>query len=127
MGRAEIIKLVERYFAAVDAEDFPELRSTLTDDCIFSVETHGVVLEGVPEISGMFERLWSGHTSVQHKDFSHVVDPSHNQVASQFKVVNTELDGALTHKSNCNFFEVRGNQFSRIKVYMAGTNTLMNV
>jgi len=127
MGRPEMIKLVERYFSAVDAEDFPELRSTLRNDCIFSVETHGVVLEGVPEIAGMFERLWSGHTSVQHKDFSHVVDLSQDWVASQFKVVNTELDGALTHKSNCNFFEVRANQFSRIKVYMAGTNTLLSV
>lgn len=38
------IALVERYFAAVDAEDLPGVLATLAKDCVFTVETHGVRL-----------------------------------------------------------------------------------
>ncbi|NBR41057.1 MAG: nuclear transport factor 2 family protein, partial [Alphaproteobacteria bacterium] len=52
---------VLRYFRGVDDEDIDLLLSTLTPDCVFSVETHGVKLTGHAEITGMFERLWSHH------------------------------------------------------------------
>ncbi len=124
MTSEEQIALVERYFTAVDAEDLPALLGTLSPDCIFTVETHGVRLQGLAEISGMFERLWSDHKAVRHHKFTHVPDPAGGRIASRFQVENTELDGSLTHKSNCNFFEVNGERFSSIAVYMAGPNTL---
>ena len=124
MGRDELVALVERYFASVDGEDFDILRSTLTDNCIFTVETHGIELNGIDAIASMFDRLWSDHASVHHTDFTHVSDPNGDRIASRFTVVNTELNGDLTYKSNCNFFEVDGDRFSRISVYMAGSNTL---
>ena len=124
MQRDELTALVERYFASVDGEDFETLRSTLTEDCVFSVETHGIELKGIDAIAEMFERLWADHEAVQHKDFTHVPDPQSGRIASRFTVVNTELNGDLTYKSNCNFFEVDGDRFSRVAVYMAGPNTL---
>jgi len=124
MNRDELVGLVERYFGAVDGEDFDVLRSTLTDDCVFTVETHGVELVGIPAIERMFRKLWDDHASVQHKDFTHVPATGDGRVASRFTVVNTEHDGSLTHKSNCNFFELRGDRFSAVAVYMAGANTL---
>jgi hypothetical protein len=124
MTRDELVGLVEKYFGAVDGEDFEVLRAVLTADCVFSVETHGIELTGIDAIEGMFRKLWGDHASVQHKDFTHVPDVQDRRVASQFTVVNTEHDGSLTHKSNCNFFEVRGDQFSTVAVYMAGANTL---
>ena len=124
MQRDELTTLVEKYFSSVDGEDFDTLRSTLTDDCVFSVETHGIELHGIHAIAGMFDRLWSDHEAVQHKDFTHVPDPEGGRIASRFTVVNTELNGDLTYKSNCNFFEVEGDRFSRVAVYMAGPNTL---
>ena len=118
------IALVKRYFAAVDGEDLEAALATLTDDCVFSVETHGVVLTGHAEIAGMFRRLWSNHRAVRHVDFRFVPDPSGHRIAAQFQVENTELDGSLTHKSNCNVFDLDGNRFSRVAVYMSGPNTL---
>jgi len=120
----ELVALVERYFGAVDGEDFDTLRAVLADDCVFSVETHGVELHGIAAIEGMFRKLWADHKSVQHKDFTHVPDEKGGRIASQFTVVNTEHDGSLTYKSNCNFFEVQGDRFNRVAVYMAGPNTL---
>ena len=124
MDSTAMIALVERYFAAVDAEDLPAVLATLSPDCVFTVETHGVRLEGHDEITGMFNRLWSNHAGVRHLDFAHVPAPDHARIASQFRVENTEQDGSLTHKSNCNFFTIDGDRFKTVAVYMAGPNTL---
>lgn len=124
MDACQQIALVERYFAAVDAQDLQEVLSTLSHDCVFTVETHRVGLRGHAEISGMFRRLWAQHRSVSHGAFVHVPDPAAGRIASRFKVVNVALDGREHHKSNCNFFEVAGGKFTRVAVYMAGENTL---
>lgn len=124
MKRQEMIDLVRHYFAGVDGEDSAAMGATLTDDCVFTVETHGVRLQGHAAIEGMFKRLWDSHGSVEHKDFVYVADPEDGRIAARFTVVNTHHDGALTHKSNCNFFEIRDGKFSRVAVYMAGENTL---
>lgn len=115
---------VLRYFKAVDQEDIESLLGTLSEDCVFRVETHGVELIGHDAIRGMFERLWSAHAAVRHEDFHHVTEPEKGRIASQFRVVNTHHDGGLTYKSNCNFFTVRDEKFSAISVYMTGDNTL---
>ena len=124
MSRDAQIDLVRRYFEAVDAEDLSTLLDTLRRDCVFTVETHGVRLEGLDAISDMFRRLWANHRAVRHHAFVYVTDPEHNRVAARFQVENTETDGSLTHKSNCNFFEIIDGRFSAIAVYMAGPNTL---
>jgi ketosteroid isomerase-like protein len=124
MGADEQIDLVERYFAAVDGEDLPGVRAVLAPDCVFTVETHGVRLEGHDEISGMFHRLWGNHAAVRHHAFVHVPDPSGGRIASRFAVENTESDGSVTRKSNCNFFEISQGKFRAVAVYMAGPNTL---
>lgn len=125
-----MIDLAERYFAAIDAEDFAAVAATLTADCVFSVETHGVRLEGHDAIRGMLERLWAGHAAVRHEDFVHVAAEADRdgdgvgRIATRFSVVNTRHDGGVEHKSNCNFFEIRDGRFARVAVYMAGENTL---
>lgn len=124
MKQHELIDLVERYFAAVDREDFPAVGATLTADCVFTVETHGVELRGLDEIEAMFRRLWADHAAVRHHDFVHVAAPGDGRIATRFAVVNSHHDGSSTRKSNCNFFEVRDGRFSRVAVYMAGENTV---
>ncbi len=127
MTENEMIDLVRRYFDGVDKEDFAAVNATLTDDCVFTVETHGVNLQGREEIKGMFMRLWDNHTSVRHQDFVYVPAPNDDRIAVRFAVVNTDRDGNLTHKSNCNFFEICDGRFGRVAVYMAGENTLNSV
>ena len=124
MTKDEQIDLVKRYFAAVDAEDLSGVLSTLAGDCAFSVETHNISLEGHEAISGMLRRLWTNHKAVRHLDFVCVPDPEAGRIAARFKVENTEFDGSVTRKSNCNFFETSAGKFSAIAVYMAGANTL---
>ena len=120
----ELISLVQEYFAGVDGEDLNKVLSTLTEDCRFSVETHNVELTGHEEIKGMLKRLWRNHSAVRHQAFPFVPFAEQGRVAAQFKVTNTLRDGSEAHKSNCNFFVLRGDRFDSVAVYMAGENTL---
>lgn len=119
-----MIDLVDRYFRGVDQMDFGAISATLTEDCVFTVETHAVRLQGHGDIENMFRRLWRNHQAVRHEKFTYVPAPASGRIAVRFSVVNTLHDGSKRYKSNCNFFETRGGRFSQIAVYMAGENTL---
>ena len=126
MTKQQIIDLVERYFQGVDAMDYGVIAETLDSECIITVETHGARFQGFAEIERMFRRLWDDHAAVSHRNFVFVPDPDEGRIAARFAVVNTHHDGSETHKSNCNFFEIRDGRFCRIAVYMAGDNTLIS-
>lgn len=116
--------LVLKYFKAVDEENISSVLDTLTEDCVFSIETHGIKLVGHDEITSMFKRLWKNHASVEHKDFYFVKDAMKNQVAVRFQVINILHNDQIISKSNCNFFTLKDGIFSEVRVYMAGENTL---
>ena len=116
--------LVLKYFKGVDEENISSVLDTLTEDCVFSIETHGIKLVGHDEITSMFKRLWKNHTSVEHKDFYFVKDAMKNQVAVRFQVINILHNDQIISKSNCNFFTLKDGIFSEVRVYMAGENTL---
>lgn len=120
----EMIELVRTYFGAVDNGNLEGVLATLSLDCKFTVETHGVELSGHGELRGMYERLWRNHASMVHDQMRFVPDAASGRIAAQFRVVNQEHDGSTTYKSNCNFFDVEYGRFSRVAVYMAGDTTL---
>jgi len=116
--------LVLEYFKGVDEENISSILDTLTEDCVFSIETHGIKLIGHDEITSMFKRLWKNHASVEHKNFYFVKDAIKNQVAVRFQVINILHNDQIISKSNCNFFTLKDGIFSEVRVYMAGENTL---
>lgn len=117
-------EMVLKYFRGVDDEDIDLIFETLSKDCLFNVETHGVSLKGHDQISGMFERLWSHHAWVKHDQFHFVEDSSGEDIAVRFQVTNQLHDGSLVYKSNCNFFTLKDGKFTEVRVYMTGENTL---
>ena len=122
MSRLE--HMVLTYFRGVDEQDLDLIFETLAPNCAFSVETHGIKLNGHEDIRGMFDRLWSHHAAVRHDQF-HFVDAGNGaDIAVRFRVTNTLPDGSLVHKSNCNFFMAKDGMFTEVRVYMAGENTL---
>ena len=116
--------LVLQYFKGVDEEDISAILTTLTKDCVFSIETHKIKLIGHEEITSMFKRLWKNHRSVEHKEFYFVKDHISNRIAVRFQVKNVLHNDQIVLKSNCNFFTLKNGIFSEVRVYMAGENTL---
>ncbi len=124
LDSAELVALVERYFASVDRMDIDATLACFEPDATFTIATFDTVYRGRDTgIRGMFERLNSRYSRVWHGNFDHVVQTP-NRVASQFRVENTMLDGSLRVKNNCNFFSVRGARFESVQVYMSGDNSL---
>ena len=121
---SELKDRVIDYFRGVDTQDIQLILSTLTSDCYFAVETHGVSMHGSKAISQMFERLWANHQWVKHDQFEWVICKSEEAIAVRFQVTNKLLNGQLVNKSNCNFFNCTQGLFSEVRVYMAGENTL---
>ena len=119
-----IKKLINAYFRGVDEKDINGVLGTLQIDCLFSIETHGIKLQGHNQISEMLHRLWENHQWVLHDQFHYVEDASALEVAVRFQVTNKLRSNQVVFKSNCNFFTVKENKFSHIRVYMAGENTL---
>lgn len=117
-------EMVCEYFKGVDTHDLECIFGTLAEDCVFTVETHQIRLQGREQITQMFLRLWESHRSVQHSQFSFITDTNLGRVAVQFKVTNRLHDGSLVFKSNCNFFVMKDGFFNSVNVYMAGANTL---
>ena len=117
-------QMVIDYFNFVDSENLPSILELMAEDCLFNVETHGVKLQGINQISTMFERLWSNHEWVKHDKFEWVEGSLDQDIAVRFKVTNKLHDGTLVNKSNCNFFTLQNGLFSTVRVYMAGVNTL---
>ena len=125
LTESRLIEMAEGYFAAVDAKDVDAALGWLTADCVFTVETDGLVHRGRDgAIKGMFERLFARYAAVWHGNFRHVVDVGNGTIACQFDVRNTGHDGALHTKRNANFFIADGGRFARISVYMSGENAL---
>lgn len=125
MSNANLMKgLVLSYFTGVDTKNFKEIKATLNENCRLTVATHDIELKGYHEIETMFLNLWNNHLKVEHTDFKFMTDVENNKIAAQFKVINTELDGQIQRKSNCNFFVIKDNKFEMITIYMAGKNTL---
>jgi ketosteroid isomerase-like protein len=124
MSAQTLRDVVLTYFIGVDTQDIEMIFKTLSDDCVFKVETHGVELVGRAAITGMFERLWARHEWVRHDQFYFVEDKNGNDIAARFQVTNKMHDGALVHKSNCNFFTAKDGLFTEVRVYMTGENTL---
>ena len=117
-------QMVTDYFHFVDSENLPSILELMAEDCSFNVETHGVKLQGLNQISAMFQRLWDNHEWVKHYQFEWVEGKLDQDIAVRFQVTNKLHNGTLVNKSNCNFFTLQNGLFSTVRVYMAGVNTL---
>ena len=99
----------------------------MTVDCSFYVETHGVKLQGLNQVSTMLQRLWDKHAWVKYDQSQWVEGRLDQDIAVRFNVTNKLQDGTLVNKFNCNLFTLENGLFSTVRVYMVGLNTLNKV
>ena len=125
LDEAQLVALVESYFAAVDRKDVEGTLECFASNARFSIANHGIFYDGrVIQIRGMYERLNERYAKVWHGDFTHTVDVASQRIASRFRVENTTHQGEKLVKNNCNFFELNEGFFTAVYVYMTGENSL---
>jgi ketosteroid isomerase-like protein len=122
-AREQLAAIPASYFRAVDAKDVSAVLAHFADDATLTVQTAGVTFSGHDEIGRMFSDFFGEWDSMVHEITNIVVDPSGSKVSTE-QHVDLNRNGT-TKMHNCNFFDVNSDgQFSRVIIWMDGTNPL---
>jgi uncharacterized protein (TIGR02246 family) len=115
----------QTYFDAVDAKDVDGVLSHFAEDATLTVQTDGVTFTGAAEIRRMFTDFFEASVTIRHEIRNIVVEESAGKVATEQGYIGELRDGATNDMHNCNFFsfDAQG-KFSRVIIWMAGTNPL---
>jgi uncharacterized protein (TIGR02246 family) len=125
LTRDQLAALPESYFRAVDAKDVDGILSHFADDATLTVQTDHAVFSGVDEIRRMFTDFCESSVSILHEIKNVVVEPEARKVATEQSYIGELNDGTRNDMHNCNFFDIDADgKFSRVIIWMAGTNPL---
>ena len=125
LTRDQLAVLPDTYFKAVDAQDVDAILSHFADDATVTVQTDHAVFSGADEIRRMFTDFCGASKSIFHEIKNIVVEPEAGKVATEQSYIGELKDGTKNDMHNCNFFDVDADgKFSRVIIWMAGTNPL---
>ena len=125
LTREHLAALPASYFKAVDAKDVDAILSHFADDATLTVQTDHAVFSGADEIRRMFTDFCNGSVSIFHEIKNIVVEPESGKVATEQSYIGELVDGTKNDMHNCNFFDIDADgKFSRVIIWMAGTNPL---
>ena len=125
LTRERLAALPDTYFKAVDAKDVDAIMAHFADDATLIVQTDHAVFDGADEIRRMFTDFCDGSVSIFHEIKNIVIEPAAGKVATEQSYIGELSDGTKNDMHNCNFFDVdTDGKFSRVIIWMAGTNPL---
>ena len=125
LTREQLAALPVSYFKAVDAKDVDTIMSHFADDATLTVQTDHAVFEGAAEIRRMFDDFCGNSVSIFHEVRNIVIEPDAGKVATEQSYIGELSDGTKNDMHNCNFFDINADgQFTRVIIWMAGTNPL---
>ena len=115
----------QTYFDAVDAMDVDAVLEHFADDATLTVQTDHATFAGADEIRRMFNDFTGASVSIFHEIKNIVVEPDARKVATEQSYIGELSDGTKNDMHNCNFFDFNEDgKFSRVIIWMAGTNPL---
>ena len=125
LSREQLAALPDSYFKAVDAKDVDAIMSHFADDATLTVQTDHAVFQGAAEIRRMFDDFCGNSVSIFHEVKNIVIEPDAGKVATEQSYIGELSDGTKNDMHNCNFFDINADgQFTRVIIWMAGTNPL---
>ena len=125
LTRDQLAALPDSYFKAVDVKDVDRILSHFADDATLTVQTDHTVTSGADEIRRMFVDFCDNSVSIFHEIKNIVVEPEAGKIATEQSYIGELGDGTKNDMHNCNFFDVDSDgKFSRVIIWMAGTNPL---
>lgn len=119
--------VTKRYFDAVDNKDLQRVLDCFHEDAFIHEMTSDTKHDGRDAgVKAMFERLMSDNERIWHGNFVHTVDVESEAICSQFSVEiePKELGSEEQRYENCNRFYLKDGKFTRVYVYMSGSNLL---
>ena len=123
--RESLAAAPQTYFDAVDAMDIDGVLAHFADDATLTVQTDNVTFTGASEIRRMFADFFAASVTIRHEIRNIVVEEAAGKVATEQGYIGELTSGAKNDMHNCNFFDVdEEGKFSRVIIWMAGTNPL---
>src|SRR5438105_1576419 len=123
--RDQLAALPASYFKAVDAQDVDAIAAHFAEHATLTVQTDHVTFNGASEIRRMFSDFVGNSNSIFHEIKNIVVEEATMKVATEQSYIGELTDGTRNDMHNCNFFDVGPDgRFSRVIIWMAGTNPL---
>lgn len=125
LSREALAAAPASYFRAVDAMDVDAILEHFADDATLTVQTDHVTFTGADEIRRMFDDFTGASVSIFHEIKNIVIEPDARKVATEQSYIGELKDGTKNDMHNCNFFDFNADgKFSRVIIWMAGTNPL---
>ena len=125
LSREALAAAPASYFRAVDAMDVDAIVEHFADDATLTVQTDHVTFTGADEIRRMFNDFTGASVSIFHEIKNIVIETDARKVATEQSYIGELADGTKNDMHNCNFFDVDAEgKFSRVIIWMAGTNPL---
>ena len=119
--RDQLAAIPASYFSAVDSYDLPAVLEHFAADATLTVQTAGVTFTGHDEIGTMFTGFFADWDSMTHEITNLVVDPAASKVfdrAARGPQPHRHDEDAQLHLLR----RERGGKFSRVIIWMDGTN-----
>ena len=125
LTREQLAALPESYFKAVDAKDVDAILSHFADDATLTVQTDHAVFHGADEIRRMFTDFCGNSVSIFHEIKNIVVEPAAGKVATEQSYIGELSTGRRTTCTTAtSSTSTPTAKFSRVIIWMAGTNPL---
>lgn len=107
LTRNELIDAgVAGFFKKLNDHDLEGVMAGIADDCEMRIPSSNFTYTGKKALRDHLEDFITSFPVINFRDFIVVADPEERRLAVRFNISLTEDDGAQTHMSNCNFFEV---------------------
>lgn len=119
--------VTKRYFHSVDNKNLKGILDCFTHDAFIHEMTSDTRHDGRNKgIKEMFTRLCHDNACIWHGNFVHTVDTINESICSQFSVEiePKDLGEEEQRYENCNRFYLKDGKFTRVYVYMSGSNLL---
>ena len=124
-SREALAAAPQSYFDAVDAMDVDAVLAHFAEDATLTVQTDHVTFDGAAEIRRMFTDFFASSKTIRHEIRNIVVEETAGKVATEQGYIGELQDGSQNDMHNCNFFTFNEDgKFSRVIIWMAGTNPL---
>ena len=115
MSRIEIQKMLEKFFALIDAQDFEKLIDFFTEDATL-IFPGAPPCRGKKEIMGFYDEAKQQTSESEHVITKIIIDDTNAAVVIEGKV--TQKDGRTIEFPDVNIFEIKDRKVYKVQVYL---------
>lgn len=101
-----IASCIDGFFEMLNAHDLEGVMRGIADECEMRIPSSNFTYTGKAALRDHLQDFITSFPVIHFRDFIVAADSDANRVAVRFNISLIDDEGAETHMSNCNFFEI---------------------